>query len=130
MKTELDKYMTIIDKIYNHIKVSNIRHQVLAENVANASTPNFKEKDIIAKQSGFVTALGVNMTNNMHMAGTKSKLELKIKETKNLQHLKKNGNDVFLPNQIFEISKNQMNQQKLLKTYSYLEDMLRIAVGK
>jgi flagellar basal-body rod protein FlgB len=122
--------MSILDKVYNAIKVTNIRHQVLAENVANASTPNFKTKDLAPNQTGFASTLAINMTSNMHMSGTKKKQDLKIKETRDPNHLKKNGNDVFLPNQMFEISKNQMNQQKLLKTYSYLEDMLRIAVGK
>ena len=122
--------MNIINNVYDAIKISNIKHEVFAENIANASTPGFKAKDIAPDQTGFANTLAVKMTNGMHMSGTKKKQELKIKSERNSKHLKPNGNDVYLPEQMHKISHNQMNQQKLLKMYSYLEDMLRISVGK
>ena len=122
--------MSMIDKVYNSIKASNIRHEILSENIANASMSGFKSKDFAPNQTGFASTLAVNMTNNMHMSGTKKVQDIKIKSEKNSKHLKPNGNDVYLPEQMHKISQNQMNQQKLLKVYSYLEEMLKISVGR
>lgn len=122
--------MDILNKVYNAIKVTNVRHELLSDNIANASTPKFKSKDLDSNQKGFASTLAVSITNDKHMAGTKKEEKLKIRSEKNSKHLKPNGNDVYLPDQMFKVSNNQINQQTLLKIYSHLEDMLRISVGK
>ena len=122
--------MNILNQVYGAIKQSNIRHELLSQNVARASDPGYKSKDLATHQSGFASTLAVSMTNQMHLSGTKKRQEFKVKEDRNPKHLKANGNDVHLPEQMFKISNNQMNQQKLLKIYSFLEDMMRTSIGK
>ena len=107
-----------------------MKHEVLSRNIANASTPEFKAKDIeISKQGAFASTLSVNMTNKMHIAGRKN-ISAKITEDKNKKFLKPNGNNINLPDQMFKINQNQQKHQQLLKLTAYLEEMIRTAVGK
>ena len=122
--------MTLLHKLHESLKMRNMKHEVLSRNIANSSTPKFKAKDIdLSKQGSFASALSVNMTNKMHIAGRK-KPNAKITEDNNKKFLKPNGNNVNLPDQMFKINQNQQKHQQLLKLTAYLEEMIRTAVGK
>ena len=122
--------MTLINNIQQAIKATNFKHQMFVENIANVSKPGFKSKHFSENQNGFSASLAVNLTNNKHLAGTKQDQKFKVSSERHSKHLKPNGNDVYLPDQMLYMSQNQMEQQKLLKIYTHLEDLFRVALGK
>lgn len=77
----------------NSLKLRAYRHQLIASNVANADTPNYKARDIDFKKamSNAMTnskpnSLGVNRTNNRHLEGRPvNPLEQRYEYRRNVQ---------------------------------------------
>jgi flagellar basal-body rod protein FlgB len=115
------------------------RQRVLAENISNSDTPNFKARDLVepkfspdgASASGSMGSLAVMRTSASHLAaaggggqsfghdGGKSGFQTRP-----------TGNAVHLEDQMLKVSANQMDYAAATSLYSRSLGLLKTAIGK
>jgi flagellar basal-body rod protein FlgB len=107
------------------------RQSVLSENIANADTPNYAERDL--KPMEFASLLpghegGLLVTNARHIAApqsTGSGLEMTIRR----EHGPPMGNTVSLEEQMMKLSDTQLQYQTAANIYQKAVSMFRTALG-
>jgi len=113
----------------------NDRQKLVAENVANASTPGFKPKDLTPQDfAGLVAGetpqgnLGLTLTNAMHMpldntapSGSKAVISPDSETTMD-------GNSVVLEEQMLKMAESRMQYQAAVGFYEKSLNMIRMAV--
>ncbi len=112
------------------------RQSVLAQNIANVDTPNYRAMDVtepdFKKMVGAsAQSLSMAVTNKQHMTGSKSnggthKLELR-KKTDELNPI---GNNVVIEEEMAKVAMNQAEYQKVLNLYGKTISMFKIAIGR
>jgi len=109
------------------------RQKVLAENVANADTPNFRTRDLRALDFGSqVQAAGqvrVASTNPAHITGAAASGAFAT-DRNNKYDVKPAGNAVNLEDEMMKVASNQMDYQAAVSLYSRSMGLFRTALGK
>jgi flagellar basal-body rod protein FlgB len=113
------------------------RQRVLAENVSNSSTPNFKPRDLVepkfdqngANASGAVGSLAMLRTSQSHIAppGTEPSFDQNRKAGFQTRPA---GNAVSLEDEMLKASANQMDYAAVTSLYSKSLHLLKVAIGK
>ena len=115
------------------------RSQVLAENVANADTPDYKAKDLeevsfarelARKQRQPASASHPVRTNAMHLGATESVRGFDIEKRPDDTEPQLNGNTVGLEEQLIGVGQTQAMYQMTLNLYRKHMDMIRTAIGR
>jgi flagellar basal-body rod protein FlgB len=114
--------------------VASERQKVLAENVANADTPNFKPHDLVplnfdreAPQAG--TQLQLALTSPAHLSSPAAAGSFgTARNTK--YDVKPAGNAVNLEDEMIKVAANQMDYQAAASLYSRSMGLIRTALGK
>jgi flagellar basal-body rod protein FlgB len=111
------------------------RQGVLAQNIANADTPQYKAKDVAKPDFNSMASAAQNLqlrtTNSKHVTGASAgagTYEVTKRATTN--ELKPNGNNVSIEEEMANVSDNQAEYQKVLNMYKKTMDMFKIAIGK
>ncbi len=109
------------------------RQKVLAENVANADTPNFRTRDLRALDFGSqVQAAGqvrVASTNPAHITGAAGNSAFATAGNSKYD-VKPAGNAVNLEEEMMKVASNQMDYQAAISLYSRSMGLFRTALGK
>ena len=113
------------------------RQKVLAENVANADTPNFRTRDLKPLDFGSqVQAAGqitgqvrVARTNPAHITGAAANGAFAT-DRNNKYDVKPAGNAVNLEDEMMKVASNQMDYQAAISLYSRSMGLFRTALGK
>ena len=113
------------------------RQKVLAENVANADTPNFRTRDLKPLDfGGQVQAAGqatapvrLAATNPMHIAGSSGSSTFAT-DRNSKYDVKPAGNAVNLEDEMMKVASNQMDYQAAISLYSRSMGLFRTALGK
>ncbi len=109
----------------------NSRQSVLAQNIANANTPGWKERDI----PSFATMLSGQgiaapepvRTNPMHLRGTQPTLAgSKIVRGESAP----DGNAVAIDEQMIKVAQTETDHQTVTAIYTKYLGMLRMALGR
>jgi len=112
------------------------RQRVLAENVANADTPNFKPRDL--KQVNFSELLrgnsqkmGLKVTAAGHFpaAGGAGAEHWRSQKTDTTYEVAPNGNAVNLEEQMMRLAENQADHNLMTNLYRKQVGLLRKALG-
>ena len=111
------------------------RQRVLAENIANSDTPNFKPRELVEPKftpSGATTeatgALALVRTDPGHMTvpgGNDA-----FGDHKNFYETRPAGNSVSMEDQMMKVAANQMDYQAATSLYSKSLGLLMTAIGK
>ena len=110
------------------------RQQTLAENIANASTQNYKAKDIkpldfndlLQRAKGLAAAENVPQGQIPVVIGQKGYEPVDLRDGE----MTPNGNSVVLEEQMMKQSETQVQFQTALDIYQKGLQMLRTAIGK
>jgi flagellar basal-body rod protein FlgB len=112
------------------------RQRVLAENVANSDTPNFKPRDLVdpkidvsgANASGGAT-LPMMRTSGVTLSpsGAPNSFD---QNTKTGFETRPAGNAVNLEDEMLKVSSNQMDYAAVTSLYSSRLHLLKVAIGK
>ena len=111
------------------------RQRVLAENIANSDTPNFKPRDLVepkftpaASPGGATGTLALARTDPGHMAlgGGKDAFG----ESKAFYATRPAGNSVSMEDEMMKVAANQMDYQAATTLYSKSLGLLMMAIGK
>jgi flagellar basal-body rod protein FlgB len=106
-------------------------HHVLAENVANADTPQFRPRDLAqpnfdARQ--IATPVRLATTETGHLTGSGSAPE--TFRTDGKYNTTPTGNAVNLEEEVMKVAANQMDYQAAASLYSRSLALLKTATGK
>jgi flagellar basal-body rod protein FlgB len=114
------------------------RQRVLAENVANSDTPNFKPRDLIepkfdvtgASAGSSMGALAMMRTSASHIAPADGGAESFDQNRKVGFETRPAGNAVSLEDEMMKVSANQMDYAAVTSLYSKSLHLLKTAIGK
>jgi flagellar basal-body rod protein FlgB len=113
------------------------RQKVLAENVANADTPNFRTRDLKPLDFGSqVQAAGhaggpvrIASTNPAHITGSAGTPTFATGGNSRYD-VRPAGNAVNLEDEMMKVASNQMDHQAAISLYSRSMGLFRTALGK
>ena len=110
------------------------RQRVLAENVANSDTPNFKPRDLVepkfdASGASSGGALAMTRTSGSHM-GPSGAPETFDQNRRAGFETRPAGNAVNLEDEMLKVSSNQMDYAAVTSLYSHNLHLLKTAIGK
>jgi flagellar basal-body rod protein FlgB len=114
------------------------RQKVLAENVANSDTPNYRARDLVAPKfpdpsqiaTRPVQQVALAMTEQGHIGGTTMSGSSFATQSKNNFEVAPTGNSVSLEDEMMKVSANQMDFQAASALYSRSLNLLKVALGK
>ncbi|MEN6615300.1 MAG: flagellar basal body rod protein FlgB [Syntrophorhabdus sp.] len=117
--------MQIVDLIGKALSVRAFYHKVVSSNIANAQTPNYKEKGI-----DFRTELDkrVNMAGGQAGSGDAGYTVTENVKDQGLARL--DGNTVDLEGQTVKLTENQIMYQALVQMASKRFSMMRYLIGE
>jgi flagellar basal-body rod protein FlgB len=112
------------------------RQRVLAENISNSDTPNFKPRDLVEPKfnrsgasAGAMGSLAMMRTSASHIAasGGASGFAQNVKAGTETRPA---GNSVNLEDEMLKVSANQMDYAAATSLYSRSLGLLKTAIGK
>ena len=114
------------------------RQRVLAENVSNANTPNFRPSDLVepkfdskgANVGGAMGSLGMMRTTATHISVSGGGPSFRGDGGRNAFLTKPAGNSVNLEEQMLKVSANQMDYAAATSLYTRSLGLLKTAIGK
>ena len=114
------------------------RQRVLAENISNANTPNFKPSDLVEPKfdkggsavGGGFGSLSMIRTSATHIGATGGGQTFKGDGGRSGFLTKPAGNAVNLEDQMLKVSANQMDYAAVTSLYSRSLGLLKTAIGK
>jgi flagellar basal-body rod protein FlgB len=113
------------------------RQRVLAENVSNSDTPNFRPRDLVEPKfdrkgenvGGSMGALAMARTSTSHIAPAGAADSFNRNGNGGFQ-TRPAGNAVNLEDQMLKVSANQMDYAAATSLYSKSLHLLKTAIGK
>ena len=114
------------------------RQRVLAENVSNANTPNFRPTDLVEPKfdnqgsniGGGIGSLGMTRTSATHISAIGGAPSFRGDGGRNGFLTKPAGNAVNLEDQMLKVSANQMDYAAATSLYTRSLGLLKTAIGK
>jgi flagellar basal-body rod protein FlgB len=110
------------------------RQRILAENVANADTPQYRARDLAPPQldrtPGGPSPLALRRTEGVHLAsasGTSSPFQSAAAAR---YEVRPTGNAVNLEDEMIKVAANQMDYQAAATLYTRSLGLLKAAIGK
>jgi len=110
------------------------RQRVLAENVANADTPNYRSRDLAPLDFGrqvqqASAQLQLALTAPSHLPGPAGTSAFAT-ERQSKYDVRPTGNAVNLEDEMMKVAANQMDHQAAISLYSRSMGLFRTALGK
>ncbi len=114
------------------------RQKVLAENVANSDTPNFRERDLVAPKfevsgamvSQQVKPVALATTESGHIGGVSMSDAAFKSQSKGNFEVRPTGNSVNLEDEMMKVAANQMDYQAATALYTRSLGLLKLAIGR
>lgn len=111
------------------------RQNVISHNIANANTPHFKAKDI--KEPNFNNMvndshkrLSMTRTSSNHIASKPTTFGNYQLVKDDIEGVKPNGNNVFLEEQSFKMSKTAHDHKVSANLYKKIGGMIKTAINR
>jgi flagellar basal-body rod protein FlgB len=108
------------------------RQQILADNVANSDTPNFRPRDLVEPKFNSLgpatPVVSLMRTSAAHQAGAESP-ETFARTDSGFQ-IRPAGNAVSLEDEMMKVANNQLDFQTVTALYTQSLGLIKIAVGK
>ena len=134
--------ITLFASVRKRLSWLTQRQEVLAQNIANADTPNYRPQDLapvdfssmltseINKGKSGVSAVSVAVTNESHLPNAGSKLNANSNAQKRTYEVAPSGNAVIMEEQLMKAGENAMDYNLMLNVYQKQVSMMRIAIGR
>ncbi len=131
--------LPIFSMIKTRLQWNQERQRVLAENVANSDTPNYRARDLVAPKFEVNTgtmagapALQVALTQTAsgHIGGIGQSNSAFKQDNKGKYEIRPTGNAVSLEDQMMKVAANQMDFQAASALYSKSLGLIKVALGK
>ncbi|HLA21075.1 MAG TPA: flagellar basal body rod protein FlgB [Pseudolabrys sp.] len=127
----------ILSMLRTRLDWAQERQRVLAENIANSDTPNYRERDLKALKfddpsqltPAVVSSVSLTRTERAHIGG-KSMSGSAFRTEKGNYEVRPSGNSVNLEEEMMKVAANQMDYQAATALYTRSLNLLKIALGK
>ncbi len=109
------------------------RQRVLAENVANADTPNYQARDLAPPDFSnelSVASLSLDRTDPNHIAGDGIGDSPFASETDPHYEVQPRGNSVSHEDEMMKVASNQMDFETVASLYTRSLALIKLAVGE
>jgi len=106
------------------------RQQVLAENVANADTPNYQAKDLAPLDFSnelSVASVALDRTNPNHIAAASGGSQFATDESARYE-IRPRGNSVSHEDEMMKVASNQMDYEAATELYTHSLNLIKLAV--
>ena len=128
----------ILSMLRSRLQWSQERQRVLAQNVSNSDTPNYRARELTAlkfEEPGQVTPAAVSTvslarTENSHIGGLSSSGSSFRTEIKGSYDIRPTGTAVNLEDEMIKVAANQMDYQAATALYTRSLNLIKTALGK
>ena len=125
----------ILSMLRTRMQWNQERQRLLAENVANADTPNFRPRDLVAPtfaraEVSPVLPLQLARTDPSHQAGQMSDATRFNVDRRGNFEIRPAGNAVNLEDEMMKVAATQMDYQQATSLYSRSLGLIKTAIGK
>ncbi|MGC1780443.1 MAG: flagellar basal body rod protein FlgB [Xanthobacteraceae bacterium] len=119
----------ILNMLRERMQWQQARQEVLAQNVANADTPNYQAKDLapldFSRQLSAVS-LSLDRTNPEHIAATSGDSQFASKNSD--YEIRPRGNSVSHEDEMNNVATNQMDYEAATEMYTHSLNLIKLAV--
>ena len=127
----------IFSMLRTRLQYAQERQRVLAENVSNADTPNYRARDLKAPKfpeptemsAAAVSSVSLSRTENGHIAGLSGGSAFGT-DKKAKYEVRPGGTAVNLEDEMMNVANNQMDYQAATALYTRSLGLLKTALGK
>ena len=124
----------IFSMLRTRLEWAQTRQRVLAENVANSDTPNFRPRDLAPPKldgsSTGPTPVRLATTESGHIPGIGGAGETFRTERRGAYDLRPAGNAVNIEDEMMKVAANQMDFQAATTLYTHSLNLIKTALGK
>jgi flagellar basal-body rod protein FlgB len=124
----------IFSMLRTRLEWAQARQRVLAENVANSDTPNFRPSDLAQPKFDALSAsaqpVRLATTENGHLPGMGAAGATFRTEQRGAYDLRPTGNAVNLEDEMMKVASNQMDYQAVTALYTRSLNLLKTAIGR
>lgn len=134
--------LPIFNLMKHKLNFHSARQGVLAQNIANADTPDYKAKEVLAPDFGKLleeqrshsaqkmpASMMAARTHAGHLQGVTPPESPSVIKRKLTDELNPNGNNIVIEEEMAEVAKNQGEYIKMLNLYSKTLSLFRTAIG-
>jgi len=125
----------ILSMLRTKMEWHQARQKVLAENVANADSPEFRPHDLampdFERQTHRpISTVSLTRTEGGHIAGTAVSSPDFRSQTQGGYEIRPTGNAVSLEDEMMKVAANQMDFQAATALYTHSLNLIKTALGK
>jgi flagellar basal-body rod protein FlgB len=127
----------ILSMLRTRLDWSQERQRLLAENVANSDTPNFRARDLAPPQFVAPAQLAMSVSNvtlarteGGHISSASLSGSSYHSEVKAGYEVRPTGNAVNIEEEMMKVAANQMDYQAVTALYTRSLNLLKTAIGK
>jgi len=128
----------ILSMLRMRLEWAQARQKVLAENVANSDTPNYRARDLAPLKfeppaevaPAAVTSVSLARTEEGHLAGFGGSSSPFQTQSKGDYEVRPTGNGVNLEEEMMKVAANQMDYQAATAIYTRSISLIKTALGK
>jgi flagellar basal-body rod protein FlgB len=126
--------LPILDMLRTKMQWHQERQRLIAENIANADTPNFRPRDLTPptfdRTAPAAHPVALERTNSAHVGGAMSGFVGSFRSTSGGSETRPTGNAVSLEDEMLKVAKNQMDHQAAATLYAKSLSLVKTAIGK
>jgi flagellar basal-body rod protein FlgB len=125
----------ILSMLRTRMQWQQARQEVLAENVANADTPNYKARDLVqpdfSSQLSQVSSVGLSVTDPNHIGGGAGGGDSDFQtDAKARYEIRPRGNAVSHEDEMMKLGNNQMDYEAVTAMYTHSLGLIKIAIDR
>ena len=108
------------------------RQRVLAENVANADTPNYRARDLAPPDFSheMQAALSLDRTNPLHITAQAGGGSPFATDSSDRYQIRPRGNSVTHEDEMMKVASNQMDYEAVTSLYTRSLALIKLAIGR
>jgi flagellar basal-body rod protein FlgB len=127
--------LPILDMLRTRMQWHQERQRLLAENIANADTPNYRPNDLTAPKfdssAKFAQTVSLGRTSSGHLSGPSAGQSSAFQILRQSgSETRPTGNAVSLEDEMLKVAQNQMDYQAVASLYAKSLGLVKSALGK
>jgi flagellar basal-body rod protein FlgB len=123
----------ILSMLRSRMQWAQARQEVLAENVANADTPNYQARDLVppdfSRDLSVASSIGLARTDPGHIVGQSGDSQFAT-DAKSRYEIRPRGNAVSHEDEMMKVASNQMDYEAVTSMYTHSLGLIKLALDR